>query len=88
MTYADRLAYFGLWYRQLWAESLGKDGTGTTPIRAMGTADHHSQLQLYLAGPVTKCSPWSCPTPPARRAHGHATGANDACADAGWSRLW
>ena len=54
MTYADRLAYFGLWYRQLWAESLGKDGTGTTPIRALGTADHHSQLQLYLAGPRDK----------------------------------
>ncbi|RMD63605.1 MAG: glucose-6-phosphate isomerase, partial [Alphaproteobacteria bacterium] len=30
MTYDDRLASFGLWYRQLWAESLGKDGTGTT----------------------------------------------------------
>lgn len=54
MTYQDRLAYFGLWYRQLWAESLGKDGTGTTPIRALGTADHHSQLQLYLAGPRDK----------------------------------
>jgi glucose-6-phosphate isomerase len=54
MTYEDRLACFGLWYRQLWAESLGKDGTGTTPIRAMGTADHHSQVQLYLAGPRDK----------------------------------
>ncbi|HSR70834.1 MAG TPA: glucose-6-phosphate isomerase, partial [Kiloniellales bacterium] len=54
MTYEDRLACFGLWFRQLWAESLGKDGTGTTPIRATGTADHHSQLQLYLAGPRDK----------------------------------
>lgn len=54
LTYDDRLATFGLWYRQLWAESLGKDGTGTTPIRALGTADHHSQLQLYLAGPRDK----------------------------------
>jgi len=54
LTYQDRLATFGLWYRQLWAESLGKDGTGTTPIRALGTADHHSQLQLYLAGPRDK----------------------------------
>jgi glucose-6-phosphate isomerase len=26
MPYVDRLAYFGLWFRQLWAESLGKDG--------------------------------------------------------------
>jgi len=54
MPYCDRLGHFGLWYRQLWAESLGKDGKGTTPIRAMGTVDQHSQLQLYLAGPRDK----------------------------------
>lgn len=54
MPYVDRLAHFGLWYRQLWAESLGKNGTGTTPIRAVGTVDQHSQLQLYLAGPADK----------------------------------
>jgi glucose-6-phosphate isomerase len=54
MPYTDRLAYFGLWFRQLWAEILGKDGKGTTPIRAMGAIDQHSQLQLYLAGPADK----------------------------------
>ncbi|MFQ5984901.1 MAG: glucose-6-phosphate isomerase [Alphaproteobacteria bacterium] len=54
MPYADRLATFGLWYRQLWAESLGKDGRGTTPVRAIGATDQHSQLQLYLAGPRDK----------------------------------
>ena len=54
MTYIDRLAYLGLWFRQLWAESVGKDGQGTTPIRAMGTVDQHSQLQLYLDGPKDK----------------------------------
>jgi glucose-6-phosphate isomerase len=54
MPYVDRLAYFGLWFRQLWAESLGKRGRGTTPIRAMGTVDQHSQLQLYLDGPADK----------------------------------
>ncbi|MBL28342.1 MAG: glucose-6-phosphate isomerase [Rhodospirillaceae bacterium] len=54
MPYIDRLGHFGLWYRQLWAESLGKDGKGTTPIRAMGTVDQHSQLQLYLDGPRDK----------------------------------
>jgi glucose-6-phosphate isomerase len=54
MPYCDRLAHFGLWFRQLWAESLGKSGTGTTPIRALGTVDQHSQLQLYLAGPRDK----------------------------------
>ncbi len=54
MPYLDRLTHFGMWYRQLWAESLGKNGTGTTPIRAMGTVDQHSQLQLYLGGPRDK----------------------------------
>jgi glucose-6-phosphate isomerase len=54
MPYADGLAYFGLWYRQLWAESLGKSGKGTTPIRAVGVVDQHSQLQLYLDGPADK----------------------------------
>jgi glucose-6-phosphate isomerase len=54
MPYVDRLAPFGLWFRQLWAESLGKGGKGTTPIRAVGAIDQHSQLQLYLAGPPDK----------------------------------
>jgi glucose-6-phosphate isomerase len=54
MPYLDQLAYFGMWYRQLWAESLGKKGKGITPIRAMGTVDQHSQLQLYLDGPKDK----------------------------------
>lgn len=54
MPYCDRLGEFGLWFRQLWAESLGKRGRGSTPIRAMGTVDQHSQLQLYLAGPQDK----------------------------------
>ena len=54
MPYSDRLAEFGLWFRQLWAESLGKQGQGTTPVRAMGTVDQHSQLQLYLDGPADK----------------------------------
>lgn len=54
MAYEDRLADLGRWYRHLWAESLGKDGTGTTPVGARGPADHSSQLQLYLAGPRDK----------------------------------
>ncbi|MBD21847.1 MAG: glucose-6-phosphate isomerase [Rhodospirillaceae bacterium] len=54
MPYSDRLAALSLWYRQLWAESLGKEGKGTTPINALGTVDQHSQLQLYLDGPVDK----------------------------------
>lgn len=54
MPYVDRLSNFGLWFQQLWAESLGKDGTGSTPIRALGTRDQHSQMQLYLDGPRDK----------------------------------
>jgi glucose-6-phosphate isomerase len=54
MPYSDRLAPLAQWFRQLWAESLGKDGKGTTPINAVGTVDQHSQLQLYLAGPNDK----------------------------------
>ena len=54
MPYVDQLRYFSRWYRQLWAESLGKSGKGTTPIDALGTVDQHSQLQLYLDGPLDK----------------------------------
>jgi len=54
LCYAERLRPFALWYRQLWAESLGKGGKGTTPIDALGPVDQHSQLQLYLDGPNDK----------------------------------
>ena len=54
MPYLDRLNYFGSWFQQLWAESLGKDGEGTTPLSALGVVDQHSQLQLYLDGPKDK----------------------------------
>jgi glucose-6-phosphate isomerase len=54
MAYADRLEKFTKWYVQLWAESLGKDGKGTTPVAALGPVDQHSQLQLYIAGPRDK----------------------------------
>lgn len=54
MTYVDQLEPLGRWFRQLWAESLGKNGLGTTPINALGTVDQHSQLQLYLDGPKDK----------------------------------
>ncbi|MGI9440305.1 MAG: glucose-6-phosphate isomerase [Parvibaculales bacterium] len=48
--YADRLARLSHWYRQLWAESLGKAGQGSVPVAALGPLDQHSQLQLYLEG--------------------------------------
>ena len=54
MAYSDRLERFTHWYVQLWAESLGKDGKGTTPVGALGPVDQHSQVQLYLGGPRDK----------------------------------
>ena len=50
MPYSDRLSRFAAWYVQLWGESLGKNGEGTTPVAALGPVDQHSQLQLYLDG--------------------------------------
>ena len=54
MPYDDRLSAFAQWYGQLWAESLGKDGRGMTPVAARGPRDQHSQLQLWLDGPGDK----------------------------------
>ncbi|HEX3035473.1 MAG TPA: glucose-6-phosphate isomerase [Thermodesulfobacteriota bacterium] len=59
MPYSDRLIGFGSWFRQLWAESLGKkkanqESEGFTPVVALGATDQHSQLQLYLEGPNDK----------------------------------
>ena len=54
MPYSDKLMNFSLWFRQLWGESIGKNGKGSTPINAVGTVDQHSQLQLYLDGPKDK----------------------------------
>lgn len=62
MPYSNRLYSLADWYRQLWAESLGKakDRTGQevfagpTPIKALGTTDQHSQVQLYREGPNDK----------------------------------
>ncbi len=50
MTYAVQLQEFARWYRQLFAESLGKNNTGILPIKAWGPADQHSQLQFYNDG--------------------------------------
>lgn len=58
MSYADRLADTGAWFRQLWAESLGKrknaHAVGPTPLDARGAADQHSLLQLLKEGPGDK----------------------------------
>jgi glucose-6-phosphate isomerase len=62
MPYSDRLREFADWYRQLWAESLGKrvnrEGrtvhVGPTPLAAVGATDQHSQVQLFMEGPFDK----------------------------------
>ncbi len=59
MPYADGLRDVALWFVQLWAESLGKsrpDGvrTGPTPLPAVGATDQHSQVQLFMEGPLDK----------------------------------
>ena len=54
MPYSDRLGKFSEWFVQLWAESLGKDGVGTTPVPAVGSTDQHSALQLLMEGPKDK----------------------------------
>lgn len=51
MPYCDRLGKLSEWFVQLWAESLGKGGEGTSPIAATGPLDQHSQLQLFMDGP-------------------------------------
>lgn len=60
--YSNRLWGMAFWFRQLWAESLGKRtdragnvvNVGQTPVAALGTTDQHSQVQLYMEGPNDK----------------------------------
>jgi len=50
MPYADKLKMLGMWYRQIFAESLGKNEYGMMPSVSIGTIDQHSMLELYLGG--------------------------------------
>jgi glucose-6-phosphate isomerase len=62
MAYANALYSMADWFRQIWAESLGKAkdihgaevNVGPTPLKALGTTDQHSQVQLYIEGPHDK----------------------------------
>ncbi|MGM0440995.1 MAG: glucose-6-phosphate isomerase [Elusimicrobiota bacterium] len=55
MPYSKKLERTADWFRQLWAESLGKNKhIGPTPVKALGTTDQHSQVQLYMEGPNDK----------------------------------
>jgi len=61
-AYSSFLWGAAFWYRQLWAESLGKRvnrkgevvEAGQTPVAALGVTDQHSQSQLYMEGPRDK----------------------------------
>lgn len=58
-SYAERLETIGEWFRQLWAESLGKrDASGTpvgqSPLHCVGSTDQHSIQQLMVEGPPDK----------------------------------
>lgn len=53
-NYLPKWASLGAWFRQLWSESLGKAGKGSTPIPAIGATDQHSILQLFLDGAKDK----------------------------------
>ncbi len=61
-AYSSYLWGAAFWYRQLWAESLGKAvdragrevHVGQTPVAALGVTDQHSQVQLYMEGPADK----------------------------------
>ncbi len=62
MPYSNALVGIADWFKQLWAESLGKRvdrsgkviNIGQTPIEALGATDQHSQVQLYMEGPYDK----------------------------------
>ncbi|VAV96134.1 Glucose-6-phosphate isomerase [hydrothermal vent metagenome] len=54
MPYCDRLRFFANWFQQLWAESIGKEGRGSTPLGTAGPVDQHSLMQLFLDGPADK----------------------------------
>jgi len=62
LSYSHQLRDVADWFRQLWAESLGKSRTlsgdevhvGQTPVKAVGVTDQHSQVQLYVEGPSDK----------------------------------
>ena len=60
MPYSDALRDMAAWFVQLWAESLGKqrsddkEHVGPTPLGALGATDQHSQVQLFMEGPMDK----------------------------------
>ena len=54
LSYHDRINSINEWYRQIFAESLGKDISSKNYISAYGSIDQHSQFQLFIDGPCDK----------------------------------
>ena len=54
LSYHDRINVINEWYRQIFAESLGKNKKAKNYISAYGSIDQHSQFQLYIDGPYDK----------------------------------
>ncbi len=53
-TWGKGLESVGLWYDQLLAESLGKDGQGALPLTVVNTRDLHSRGQQHQEGARNK----------------------------------
>ena len=54
LTYHDKINAINEWYRQIFAESLGKNKRAKNYISSYGSIDQHSQFQLYIDGPHDK----------------------------------
>ena len=54
LNYHDKLRVLNEWYRQIFAESLGKNKKAINYISAFGSIDQHSQFQLFIDGPRDK----------------------------------
>ncbi len=53
-VWSKKLEALGLWYDQLLAESIGKQGRGPTPLTTVQTRDLHSRGQQHQEGPRDK----------------------------------
>lgn len=51
MCYDTRFEFFGHWYTQIFAESLGKKNFNCFPVTNIGTRDQHSVLEHHLNNP-------------------------------------
>ena len=54
LSYNSRINSINEWYRQIFAESLGKNISAKNYISAYGSIDQHSQFQLFIDGPCDK----------------------------------